>query len=668
MTLALLLVTALWRVRTEQVDSLTEREIAATHLLALASDAYFGRQLARVEGIAAGLEGADPADPGLRPVLTQAIDRYDDWFSAGIMDDQGWPLVEEPPIGPPVNIADRSHFIEVMSGNSPIIGETVLPRRRGGGPAIPIAAGFTLSDNHRAMLAFFSRPAAWAESLRQDQSGRHVLVVDRAGQIMADTEAAEATPTLNRLGPTEAANRALSGDSGWGIVRAQGKGDLFEAYAPIPAIGGALIVQQPTMLLYALPDRLMTLGASIATLAIALAAALSWSVNRRLALARANEADARSLAERSALALSRANWVAEQRRTFLEGLIESIPIPVLVTRGPQHTVTLANGAAKALTPRHSPIGSPLTDLFASTTAQSLGQQADEVYTTGQRAEGTDEGWRLRADDGRDRHFTYAISRYLGPEGAPQGVLLVAHETTDSVLARASLNAEKDAFMSMASHELRTPLTSVNLSLQVIERHLRSPKPDYEDVAGLLSLARDQMSRAIRLMGDLLDVARDQSGRLVPDLTPVALGPLLTRSVKQQYTLLDESGPKLSVVTSESPVVLGDEARVEQVITNLLSNAVKYSPPGGLIDVRLSCDDGWGVLEVEDHGIGVPADERHYLFAPFSRTPLSRQRGIEGTGLGLYVSRRIIEGCNGRLEYRATPGGGSTFTMRLPLCE
>ena len=73
MTLALLLVTALWRVRTEQVDSLTERELAATHLLALASDAYFGRQLARVEGIAAGLEGDDPADPTLRPVLMQAM-------------------------------------------------------------------------------------------------------------------------------------------------------------------------------------------------------------------------------------------------------------------------------------------------------------------------------------------------------------------------------------------------------------------------------------------------------------------------------------------------------------------------------------------------------------------------------------------------------------------
>ena len=224
-------------------------------------------------------------------------------------------------------------------------------------------------------------------------------------------------------------------------------------------------------------------------------------------------------------------------------------------------------------------------LHAAQLLDLLQQQADTVYATGLRSERTDAAWRLRLDDGRDRYFTYAISRYLGPEGAPQGVLLVAHETTSSVLARATLDAEKDAFMSMASHELRTPLTSVNLSLQVIERHLRSAKPDYQDVAGLLSLARDQMSRTIRLMGDLLDVARDQSGRLVPELTPVALGPLVQRAVKQQYTLLDEGGPKLSIAAKESPVVLGDETRIEQVVTNLLSNAVKYSSAAGDIEVR-----------------------------------------------------------------------------------
>jgi signal transduction histidine kinase len=103
-----------------------------------------------------------------------------------------------------------------------------------------------------------------------------------------------------------------------------------------------------------------------------------------------------------------------------------------------------------------------------------------------------------------------------------------------------------------------------------------------------------------------------------------------------------------------------------VFANLLSNAVKYSPNGGSVEVSVWRNDGTAVVEVVDHGIGVPVDERPDLFAPFSRAPSAVGTGIEGTGLGLYISRRIVEAHGGSIELRDTAGGGATFRVTVPV--
>jgi signal transduction histidine kinase len=137
--------------------------------------------------------------------------------------------------------------------------------------------------------------------------------------------------------------------------------------------------------------------------------------------------------------------------------------------------------------------------------------------------------------------------------------------------------------------------------------------------------------------------------------------------RERDALPEASSHQIVSRAAEGSVVAdGDEARLEQVVANLLSNAVKYSPDGGLVEVIVRRDGSQAVLDVIDRGMGVPEAERDRLFAPFSRAPSAVDTGIEGTGLGLYISRRIVEAHRGSIKLHATPGGGTTFRVALPV--
>jgi signal transduction histidine kinase len=138
-------------------------------------------------------------------------------------------------------------------------------------------------------------------------------------------------------------------------------------------------------------------------------------------------------------------------------------------------------------------------------------------------------------------------------------------------------------------------------------------------------------------------------------------------VRERDALPEESSHEI-VLRAEQPTLFaeGDEARLEQVVANLLSNAVKYSPAGGLVEIVVRQDGQQAIIDVIDRGIGVPDSERTVLFAPFSRTATAIDAGVEGTGLGLYISSRIVEAHGGSITHRDTPGGGSTFHVSLPM--
>lgn len=226
-----------------------------------------------------------------------------------------------------------------------------------------------------------------------------------------------------------------------------------------------------------------------------------------------------------------------------------------------------------------------------------------------------------------------------------------------------LIAQREEFLSNIGHELKTPLTSVSLAAELIARRGMAAE---EPMRSYVELMRQQISRAVSLIGDLLDISRfDRGVPLRKD--PVDVGALADAVVERQRALLPAAAPfDLRTDAATGVVIAGDEARLEQVLTNLLSNAVKYSPNGGRIDVRVREEGGRGAITVTDSGIGMTADERQSVFTPFSRGRSATQRGIEGSGLGLYLSKRIVEAHGGQISVASVPGKGTTVAVELPL--
>ncbi len=201
---------------------------------------------------------------------------------------------------------------------------------------------------------------------------------------------------------------------------------------------------------------------------------------------------------------------------------------------------------------------------------------------------------------------------------------------------------------------------------MLERTLERGALEPDRLSRYLGTIRGQVARLTGLVGDLLDLSRLQTGQLALAAGPVDLGRLAAAVVDRQRDVLEAgAAPTITLqVELDEPVISGDEARLDQVLTNLLSNAVKYSPPGSAVEVRVTARAGQVRITVVDHGMGVPPAERDALFTPFNRITAARASGVEGTGFGLYITRRIVVAHGGTIEYRETPGGGATFEVRL----
>ena len=214
------------------------------------------------------------------------------------------------------------------------------------------------------------------------------------------------------------------------------------------------------------------------------------------------------------------------------------------------------------------------------------------------------------------------------------------------------------FFSMAVHELRTPLTSIDGHAQLAQRFLAK---DPARAADSLVRIREQSKRMNRLIGDLLDQARVSVGALSMEVVTFDLGVAVAITVGMHEF---ELSPRISFTTPANVRVQGDPDRIAQIVGNLLDNAVKYSPGGTPIEVTVAIVGDEAQVSVQDRGVGVPAEERARIFAPFYRT--SRTRDVPGTGLGLHISRRIAEQHRGRLWLAPDAGLGSTFVLALPL--
>ncbi|MBI3522790.1 MAG: response regulator [Chloroflexi bacterium] len=237
-----------------------------------------------------------------------------------------------------------------------------------------------------------------------------------------------------------------------------------------------------------------------------------------------------------------------------------------------------------------------------------------------------------------------------------------------------LDRLKSQFMSIASHELKTPVTAMSGFLQIALRRMRKrldaggrPGDDWQGeqkaIAGQLEVVHRQTEKLARLIDELLDVSRIQSGRVEFHLQEMDVTALVAEVVERMQTA--NPAREIRLAKSTALPITADRDHLEQVLNNLIANAIKYSPDGGPVEVAVRKADGGAAVSVTDHGIGIPAEELEKIFGVFYRSPDRRARDVGGMGLGLYISKEIVDRHGGDLIVESTPGKGSTFTMKLP---
>ena len=223
---------------------------------------------------------------------------------------------------------------------------------------------------------------------------------------------------------------------------------------------------------------------------------------------------------------------------------------------------------------------------------------------------------------------------------------------------------KETFISIVSHELKTPVAIIRGYAETLLRP--EARRDEALTEEMLSAIVEETDRLARLVDDLLDASRLQAGGIpLKEIGEVDLAAIVRRVV-ERYRLQTDRHTIVLDLPADFPIIRGDARRLEQVFDNLLSNAIKYSPRGGTIVVRGEVHPAEVRLSVSDEGVGIPLEEQDNIFQRFYRVESPETRAVAGTGLGLYLTRAIVQAHGGRIWVKSAPGKGSTFTVALPL--
>jgi signal transduction histidine kinase len=184
---------------------------------------------------------------------------------------------------------------------------------------------------------------------------------------------------------------------------------------------------------------------------------------------------------------------------------------------------------------------------------------------------------------------------------------------------------------------------------------------------MLSEAFTSSERMVHLIGDFLNVSRLQTGKFMLEDKPVDLSKLVSQEIDSLQTTIEAHGLKLHYrKPSYFPVLMLDEGKIRQVLMNFIDNAIFYSPEGKTITVKLSVEEGFAVVRVIDAGIGVPKSEQAHLFTKFFRASNARKQRPDGTGVGLFLAKKVIAAHGGVMVFESEEGKGSTFGFRLPI--
>ena len=294
--------------------------------------------------------------------------------------------------------------------------------------------------------------------------------------------------------------------------------------------------------------------------------------------------------------------------------------------------------------------------------------------------GLDNEYRLLRRDGSTvwvRDVMSFVRDDSGRAAFAQGYLLdvsdrkANEEKLDRLLARErgqndelrELDRLKDEFVALVSHELRTPLTSIRGYLELVLDG--EPENLTDEQRQFLKVVERNSDRLQRLVGDLLFVAQVDAGRLALELDHLDAAEVGAEAIEAARPAADQKGLELRLTGDSRAQLIGDRARLAQLVDNLVSNAIKFTPGGGHVEISVRSGNGNVTIEISDSGMGISADDQERLFQRFYRTPSATSQAIPGTGLGLAISKAIVDAHEGTIELESTEGHGTTFRVTIP---
>jgi PAS domain S-box-containing protein len=657
----------------------------------------------------------DPTAPGATDRALQALLLRDPFLQAAyITDAQGLVIhaalqeqsgrFSEDAVG--LNLSGQPYYALARARPEPVWSDTFLSTLTG-----EVTAALALEAGEKTVLFELSLAAVSRSLSEQAQAGSaQVVVVDRAGNVVAHPDARQALQRES-LSDLPIVKTAMRGTATSARTDRDGQRQLTHAL-PVMPVAWTVLVSQPVSAVMAPVLQLASAVAGALAAAVLIAVFFGWRMARQTGTEVARLADGaqRTMSEGAtpvelSFTSSEFNAVWTRLRDLfqqlhqrdaltraaqqdLQAVLDAATQVAIVATDSAGGVTVFNiGAQRMLGwESHEVVGrlSPLAwhdEAEVRTRAEALSLKYGQTVTGVEAlmAEARHGGYEVRdwsfiRRDGRRLDVSLAVTAMRTPAGELKGFLAVAIDITTRRQAQALELARRTAelasqsksnFLSKMSHELRTPLNAILGFAQLIEGDPAQPPTDLQ--RSYVQHIQNAGWHLVRLIDEVLDLARIESGHIKVVIGPVDLAAVLSNAaqmVQQQMRQYDVVFTMGDLPSGPAQQVAADETRLLQVLTNLLSNAAKYNRPGGTVRLEC-CSEGTRVrISVADTGRGMSGEQLAHLFEPFNRLGMETS-SIEGTGIGLVITRHLVEMMDGRLEVSSQSGEGTTFVVDLP---
>jgi PAS domain S-box-containing protein len=373
-----------------------------------------------------------------------------------------------------------------------------------------------------------------------------------------------------------------------------------------------------------------------------------------------------------------ARWERDQALQQRDNMLRHAPVAAALLLGPDLVFQVANRRYCQLMGRDDLEGRSFAQAFPDLRESKIMRGLAQVLASGQTCTVEEFPLSVERDNASsvERFFTFGMEPLPVEQGDSNGVILIAHDITDHVLARKALeqasrerellldeltraNRAKDEFLAMLGHELRNPLSPIVTALELMR--LRGDTSTEREQ----HLIRRQVDHLVRLVDDLLDIARLTRGKIDLKIERVDVAQVVAKAIEMASPLLEQHQHRFVTRIGHSLYIDGDPVRLAQVISNLLTNAARYTPAGGEIVLSASAQDGMVAISVKDNGIGIGPDMLPRIFDLFYQGGRGIDRSEGGLGIGLALVKNLVGLHGGTVEAKSEgKGAGSEFIVRL----